>query len=922
MIYIITITKIPNRNEKNIFEDPMSEIFFNFLTPLIISTIVFCVIESSLIYILLKKVTNSFLKFLLTWVILFIAPFFFGVMTININNYNIGIYGLEKGLEHLIFFYRNITPLLALATLLIDILIMWRKMKMIQINRLKISKYTMYSIPIVLFFIAWCVVAVNTITYLGPFHVNANPLDILSWVSNWFIIYIDFLLVDENLLIMNTFSSFFFGCYSWSIILYYLGTINQKRYMRVIKIIVLSFVFWLGVCLQLSFIGVLSFYTLWSIWHLIFGLWVAAGSFFATLEVVSSIMDLNFLTLTKSDPKIQVPRSKYITFRDFFERSIPVFLVLITLVLEICVIIDYQLSSHLLIMDTIIILLILIVDFLFSRKITYFKSVKEKEEELSLSNFEILLRKSKDLVNEGNKNYSKGSFKIAIEKWKKAISYYNEALNKAVEKKKIKDNLKILRESVINAYVGSADEIYKKGMVEYKKKEFLKAKAEQNSAISDYQAAIELIKTEKIKVSYNDLETNIKKIKMNLKQFEIEQMCLDADKKIKVVHSLQKEDLTQAISLINNVIFDYSEAKKKAEKYGDFQPLVHKLQNKLITTRNHQSQLQEKMDVIMGITATSPKRGGKILFGQKIPTLIRREERKEILSIIREYDFVGGQVRFKIGITNNTEYSLTNIRITFDITKALKWILHEPNYERKGDSILISKLGAKEKKAISLYLEPINCMESPINATVSFFDMKDRPQAVTMKPKMVSISCPIFFTKTDANLARVKSLRRKFTHRDKKVFPITNPEKMSSMFSSILSVLGKFDIKLIHKEYSEDDLYGEAWYYGITKVKKNQLVTYASLDGENKILEFEVSGKDEEQITAFLAEIGDRIRKQLRNDGVITRADQFYDLRIYVLQEQCPYCGDRISSELVQNYRDGESIECRYCNVIITKSEQ
>ena len=893
----------------------MSEIFFNFLTSIITSIIVFCVIEGFLIYILLKKVTNSFLKFLLTWVILFIAAFGIGLITLNIYAYNIGIYGLEEVRELFIFFYSTIIPLLALTTLLIVIIVMWRKIKMVQINRFKISKNFIYSIPIFLFFIAWCVVVVNAIIYLGPY-LNVMELELVHWVFYWPI------LTDEHLLILNTFSSFFFGCYSWSIMIYYLGTktnyylgtLNQNRYLRGAKIIVLSFVFWLGVCLQLSFIGVLSYSLPWSIWHLIFGLWVAAGSI---IGIGCIVLDTSFF---KSYSKIQVPRSKYIKFRDFFERLIPVFLALFILIIDISVILDYQLSSHLLITDSIVILLILIVDFLFSRKITYFKRVKEKEEELSLSNFEILLRKSKDLVNEGNKNYSKGSFKIAIKKWKKAISHYNEALNKAVEKKKIKENLKILRESVINAYVGSADELYKKGMVEYKKKEFLKAKTEQNSAISDYQAAIELIKTEKIKVSYNDLETNIKKIKVNLKQLEIEQMCLDADKKFKVVSSLQKEDLTQAINLINNTIFDYSEAKKQAEKHN-FQPLVKKLQNKLIKARNYQSQLQEKMDVIMGITATSPKRGGKILLDQKVPTLIRKEERKEILSIIREYDLVGGQVRFKIGITNNTEYSLTNIRITFDITKALKWILHEPNYERKGDSILISKLGAKEKKAISLYLEPINCMESPINATVSFYDMKDRPQAVTMKPKMVSISCPIFFTKTEANLARVKSLRRKFTHRDKKVFPITNLEKMSSMFSSILSVLGKFDIKLIHKDYSEDDLYGEAWYYGITKVKKNQLVTYASLDGENKILEFEVSGNDEEQITAFLAEIGDRIRKQLRNDGVITRADQFYDLRIYVLQEQCPYCGDRISSDLVQNYREGDSIECRYCNVTITKSE-
>lgn len=855
--------------------------------------------------------------------------------------YNIRIFGFEKSFEYAIFFYSGITPLLALVTLLIDMLIMGRKMKKDQIDGFKISKKTTYLIPIFLFLIAWCVVVVITIIYLGQY-LDSIGINFTYWVFNWPI------LTDENLLILNTLSSFFLGCYSWSITTYYLGTTNQKRYLRVIRLIVFSLVFWFGVCVLLCLVGFSSYSLPLSVWHVLCGLWVVIGSIYATLRVISVLhwksgySSVEFLPLDYSEPIIQVPRSKYITFRDFFERYIAGFIAATILILGFSVVFFSQKNIFyvLIFLITIVTPLIIIVNLLFSKKITYFVLVKEKEEELLLSNFEILLRKSKNLVNEGNKSYSKGSFKIAIEKWKKAIGYYNEALNKTVEKKKIEENLKILRESVINAYVGSADEFYKKGMVEHKKKKYLKAKIEQNSAISDYQAAIELIKTDKIKVSYDDLETNIKKIKVNLKQLEIEQMCLDTDKKIKVdlkllkieqmcletdkkikeVSSLQKEDLTQAINLINNVIFEYSEAKRKAEKHEDFQPLVQKLQKKLINARNYRSQLQEKMDVIMGITATAPKRGSKILFDQKVPTLIRRDERKELLSIIREFDFVGGQVRFKVGITNNTKYSLTNIRIMFDINKALKWIFHEPNYERKGDSVLISKLGAKEKKAITLYLEPINCMESPINATVSFYDAKDRPQAVTMKPKTVSISCPIFFTKTEANLARVKSLRRKFTHRDKKVFPITNPEKMSLMFSSILSVLGKFDVKLIYKEYSEDDLYGEAWYYGITKVKKNQLVTYASLDGENKILEFEVSGNDEEQITAFLAEIGDRIRKQLRSDGVITRADQFYDLRIYVLQEQCPYCGDKISSELVQNYRDGESIECRYCNVIVAKS--
>ena len=30
-----------------------------------------------------------------------------------------------------------------------------------------------------------------------------------------------------------------------------------------------------------------------------------------------------------------------------------------------------------------------------------------------------------------------------------------------------------------------------------------------------------------------------------------------------------------------------------------------------------------------------------------------------------------------------------------------------------------------------------NCMESHINATVSFFDVRDKPRAVTMKPKIL-----------------------------------------------------------------------------------------------------------------------------------------------------------------------------------------
>ncbi|MFX1452988.1 MAG: hypothetical protein ACFFCM_19280, partial [Promethearchaeota archaeon] len=378
-------------------------------------------------------------------------------------------------------------------------------------------------------------------------------------------------------------------------------------------------------------------------------------------------------------------------------------------------------------------------------------------------------------------------------------------------------------------------------------------------------------------------------------------------------------ELAKTINLTDNIIQIYSNAKKKAQNYNLYKEYAEKIQNRLLNVRIFQEKLQEKLDKSLGIAPleTRVKFDVDELSEIEIASVIKDEITKQILSAVREYEFIGGQVRFKIGLVNNTNYPLTNLRVTLDIPKSLKWIMHEPNFERKGDSILIPKLGANEKKAVSLYFEPLNCMESHINATVSFFDAKDRPHAIPMKPKMIAISCPIFFTESDANLARVKSLRRNLTHRDKKVFPIIDPEKAQSIFSSILSVLEQFDIKLISNEFFEDNNFGEAWFFGITKVKKEQLVMNVLLDGDRKTLEFEVSGNNEEQITAFLAEIGDRVRQKLIENNIITSEEGFYDMRIAILSCLCPYCYTLISSESVEKFCNGEIIVCENCCVNI-----
>ena len=580
-----------------------------------------------------------------------------------------------------------------------------------------------------------------------------------------------------------------------------------------------------------------------------------------------------------------------------------------------------------------IVIVILIIAFVIYRakpilKIKNRKDRRKGEHVLKAEKFETLLRDSKRLINQGNQSFSKKKYEIAIEKWQESVNKYIIASKNSpssLEKSGFKDNIKFLRKNICKAYLERGKTHNLIAGNAHKKEDIQKSKKEWNSAINDFQTAADLIKSEKLEMSYSLIENKINSIRLNLKQIEIERICVEADKNIEQAQSLQNKDLIQATKLTQDSFIQYYEAKKKAEKNPEFQELINIILKKLENTRQFQLELQDKMEDLIGITPLKTNvfiDDTQEMEQDKIKTIIKTEERERELFIVREYEFIGGQIRFKIAIINNTRSPLTNFKISFSLPDALKWIIHEPDYERRGDTLLISKLGVNEKKAISLYLEPINCMESPINATISFFDVRDKPRALTMKPKMISITCPIFFTEDDANLARVKSLRRKFNHHDKKIFPLIKSEESLSIFSSILSVLNKFDIKLTFKHFSEEDRFGEAWFYGITKIKKNQIVIYVLLDGTDKKVEIEVSGNDEPQITAFLAEIGDRTRKQLIQNKIIDIEDDFYDMRVSILSKLCPYCYTSISGDQVQKFIDGGLIQCKNCNVELKINEK
>ncbi len=727
-------------------------------------------------------------------------------------------------------------------------------------------------------------------------YLNEVSISFIHFVFNWLAF------TDEYLLNINSFFLLSIGCFLWSVIIIYILNNKTTQFRGIIKSISLFFLFWFSLIIFTWIAGISSYRNFWFIIHIFIIFWFSLAipcSVLIILFTLSQVFKSKFYTRFH-----RLPNVKFVYLLDKYESGV-------------LIIIHFILGIYLSIADStnptrihefyayltpliIIIFTIIAVDLLFlfnfilsTKKEKYVLTTKEKEL-FYQHRLKYVLNHTNRVIAKKSLRYSKLSLDRIIKFLVEGIAYFKNSKNQ-------QDTilLRDLNLTLIGAYERRGNIHDSNALRSYNKVKLFQAQREWKLAINDFKACLQLNKSENPTNTKENLEQRVLEIKDLLDRHETEVKIIEIDKALKQVKSLQKKDLTKAIELVNDIIASYSEVKEKTQESDEFADIIDKLGSKIQKAQILRSTIQEKRDDYIGL--------------KKIPAILKDGDQDSILSIIREYEFIGGQIRFKVGVINNTSYTFTNLRLAFDLPIALKWIMHEPSYERKGDSLLVSKLGPHEKHAVSLYLEPINCMESSVNVTVSFFDAKEKPHAIPMKPKMIGISCPIFFTEDEANLARVKSLIRSLANRDKKVFPIADPTKTNLIFSSIVSVLGKFDIKLVYKEFDEENNFGEAWFYGITKVKKQRIIPYVMLDGENKVLELEVSGDEAEQITAFLAEVGDRVRKQLILEKVIKPDEKFYDMRVTVMSKFCPYCYTLISSDLVQKFLDGESIQCKNC---------
>jgi predicted GH43/DUF377 family glycosyl hydrolase len=249
---------------------------------------------------------------------------------------------------------------------------------------------------------------------------------------------------------------------------------------------------------------------------------------------------------------------------------------------------------------------------------------------------------------------------------------------------------------------------------------------------------------------------------------------------------------------------------------------------------------------------------------------IMARTRVEGVKMLSEVEFFQGFVRLKVAVRNDTKMVITNVAtdIVYD-SNVLRVDRIQPEYPMSGTKVTLGTIGPREKKTVAYYLDPLICQESDIDGTTAFKDAEGAFGTVTMKRRRADIVCPIFFTEENANTAMLKRMiHEELKESDSKLFTIPKMLVSPEAFALGKEVIRGHDVRFV-REFIEDDeghpYRAEAWYYGVTKVKKDKMVIRTSIWEDRKTIEFFVAAGRMESITGLLAELGQNLNKALKD---------------------------------------------------------
>jgi len=219
------------------------------------------------------------------------------------------------------------------------------------------------------------------------------------------------------------------------------------------------------------------------------------------------------------------------------------------------------------------------------------------------------------------------------------------------------------------------------------------------------------------------------------------------------------------------------------------------------------------------------------------PKVPAEEKPPEIVEVKREYDYLGGNIRFKIAVQNNSKTLISKIRVMLTPTDQFKFETEVKSLET---------LGPGESRGIDFLLTPMTCGKSQVFGTVSYMDAFGHPASLTVQPKEIWVKCPL----VTSVKAEVKDLLQWQSELQSGMSSISfTGLSDQSAFEIVSSQISALDLAIV----TLDDTSLKATYSGIAKVTNTKIIV--ELETFSDAVKLVVWASDLKQVTGFLAYI-------------------------------------------------------------------
>jgi hypothetical protein len=260
---------------------------------------------------------------------------------------------------------------------------------------------------------------------------------------------------------------------------------------------------------------------------------------------------------------------------------------------------------------------------------------------------------------------------------------------------------------------------------------------------------------------------------------------------------------------------------------------------------------------------------------------VKHKNAEEYVSILSGIEFFRGYVKVKMEVHNDLDNVITDAMVKIIVKQdALRigWV-EPPAYTLSGDSIVIGNVQPGETIALNLFLDPLVCTGSFVDATLAFKDAKGDLYSIVMNRRKAEVVCPTFHTDEEINVAVLRKMITEFQQHDTKIYTLPEGLWSEEAFKMGMSVIEAHNVRLV-REFTETtpSYAAEAWYFGKTQIKKEQVVMRISVSREHNSLEFFVGSSDLPAITGLLAEFGHELNRRLKNKGLIQQNIKHLDL--------------------------------------------